>query len=228
MEMKKPDKVYERVYLVGGPEITDERDCCVYLVDGGSELALVDAGLGFSGRQILDNIRSSGIDPSLLKYVVATHGHIDHIGGLHFFQSLGAKVVCHELEKKAVSEGRPELTAEWYYNVKYRPVNPDLILSGDGEDLPVGDLKLHCLFTPGHTPGGVSLYLDVGGTRILFGQDIHGPFDPSWGADTDEWKKSMKKLLELKADILCEGHYGIYRPASRVKDYIESCLRSHA
>jgi len=226
--MKQPQKICERVYLVGGPELTDERDCCVYLVDGGDELALVDTGLGFSCRAIMENIRKLGLDPSVLNYVVATHGHIDHIGGLQYFQSLGAKVAAHELEDRAVGEGRTELTADWYYKVQYQPVSVDIMLRGEINDLPVGDLTLHCLLTPGHTPGGISPYLDMEGTRVLFGQDIHGPFDTSWGSHMEQWKISMKKLLDLRADILCEGHFGIYRPADQVQSYIEAYLKRHS
>jgi len=223
--VKKPHQIYKRVYMVGGPDITDGRDCCVYLVDGGGELALIDAGLGYSYQEILNNIAKMGLDGSRLKYVVATHGHIDHIGGLHCFQPLGAKVVCHELEEDAVAGGIPSLTAERYYRVRYRPVSIDIILKGETQELPVGDLILHCLLTPGHTPGGISPYLDMEGTRVLFGQDIHGPFDDSWGSDMVKWKASMKKLLDLNADVLCEGHFGVYQPAQEVRKYIERHMR---
>ncbi|MCL6477691.1 MAG: MBL fold metallo-hydrolase [Peptococcaceae bacterium] len=225
--MQNPFQIFNRVYLVGGPEVTDERDCCIYLVDGGSELALIDAGLGFSCGAIMDNIKKLGLDESLLKYVIATHGHIDHVGGLHYFQSRGARVACHELETGAVSEGKSELTADWYYKVKYRPVPVDIVLSGGMESITIGNLVLHCPHTPGHTPGGISPYVDIGGTRILFGQDIHGPFDPSWGSDMEKWEASMRKLLDLKADILCEGHFGVYRPASGVQEYIKHYLDLH-
>lgn len=225
--MQQPGKIHERVYLVGGPETTDRRDCCVYLLDGGSELALIDAGLGYSGLAILDNIKKLGLDSSLLRYVVATHGHIDHIGGLGQFQQLGARVVAHELEHDAITRGLPQLTAECYYNVSYQPVSVDLLLHGEAEDLTVGDLTLHCPHTPGHTSGGISPYVDVGGARVLFGQDIHGPFNPSWGSDMDQWKSSMQKLLKLKADILCEGHFGIYKPAAKVQSYIQHYLSQY-
>ena len=46
--MQKPEKIVDGVYLVGGQDLTDTRDCCVY--HGGSELALVDTGVGLSGR----------------------------------------------------------------------------------------------------------------------------------------------------------------------------------
>ncbi len=227
--MNKPEQVAEGVYIVGGPQITDGRDCCVYLVDGGTELALVDTGLGYSTRAILGNIEKLSLDNSLLKYIIVTHGHIDHIGGLHYFhQERGAQVVCHELDSSAVSGDNPKLTAAWYYRVNYRHVPVDRLLTGDTEDVVVGNTVLHCLHTPGHTPGGISPYLDVKGTRILFGQDIHGPFDPSWGSNMKLWRESMRKLINLKADILCEGHFGIYQPANKVRNYIEYYLSQHS
>lgn len=83
------------------------------------------------------------------------------------------------------------------------------------------------IHTPGHTPGSISLCMDNGMYKILFGQDIHGPFYASFGSDIDAWAESMRKLLELDADILCEGHFGIFRPASEVKAYIEGYLRDY-
>ncbi|OPX86338.1 MAG: Metallo-beta-lactamase L1 precursor [Pelotomaculum sp. PtaB.Bin104] len=226
--MRKPEKIIDGVYLVGSQDLTDMRDCCVYLIDGGSELALVDTGVGLSGWSILDNIKTLGFEQDLLKYVIATHGHIDHTGGLSFFQSLGAKIVAHVLELDAISKGLPNLTAEKYYRLKYQPVEADLVLQGDRQDIQIGGLTLHCLLTPGHTPGGISPYVDLPGGRVLFGQDIHGPFNASWGSDLDKWQASMKKLIDLKADILCEGHFGVYRPAAKVRQYIEHYLEQYA
>ena len=79
---------------------------------------------------------------------------------------------------------------------------------------------LNVIATPGHTPGSVAAYLDFAGTRVLFGQDIHGPFHPDFGSDIGAWRASMAKLLELDADILCEGHFGIYSPSDAVRAYI--------
>ena len=61
----------------------------------------------------------------------------------------------------------------------------------------------------------------------MFGQDIHGPFNREWGSDIDQWRRSMERLLELEADILCEGHFGIFEPAHQVRQYIESYLRRY-
>lgn len=103
----------------------------------------------------------------------------------------------------------------------------DIVLRGEEEALALGWLKLTCLHTPGHTPGGISPYVDIGGKRVLFGQDIHGPFHPAWGSDLAAWEKSMQKLLALQPDILCEGHFGVYQPYEAVRRYIKGCLERY-
>jgi glyoxylase-like metal-dependent hydrolase (beta-lactamase superfamily II) len=226
--MKSIVEVCADVYQIGGNGLSYPEDCCVYLVQGEKESALIDAGAGKSAAQLLDNIVRGGLDAASIKYIIATHGHIDHIGGLKYLQEkLQARVVAHTLEMPAIQEGRPELTAASWYGVKYQKVEVDIVIQGKQQSVPVGGLKLHCLHTPGHTPGGISVYLDHGGKRILFGQDIHGPFNPAWGSDMVQWRSSMQALLDLQADILCEGHFGIYSPAAAVRNYILGYLKRY-
>ncbi|WP_369424964.1 MBL fold metallo-hydrolase, partial [Methanothrix sp.] len=93
--------VCDRVYAVGGPDITGGDDCCVYLVDCGADLALIDAGLGRSVDNILRNVQSAGYEPYCIKYIIATHCHIDHIGGIAPLVNLyGPKVIAHELDRR--------------------------------------------------------------------------------------------------------------------------------
>jgi glyoxylase-like metal-dependent hydrolase (beta-lactamase superfamily II) len=109
------------------------------------------------------------------------------------------------------------------YGVDYKPVKVDTILKGEREEMLLGDLKFNFLHTPGHTPGSISVYIDTKDGRVLFGQDIHGPFSPAWGSNLEAWRESMHKLIDLKADVLCEGHAGVYR-GKEIEEYIESCL----
>jgi len=104
----------------------------------------------------------------------------------------------------------------------------DRRLKGEHEVIACAPDEIHCLHTPGHTPGSMAVYLDRQGTRILFGQDIHGPFSREFGSDIGQWRDSMEKLIDLGADILCEGHFGIYRPRQRVQRYIRSYLDQYA
>lgn len=224
--MKPKAEICPGVYQVGGGRWSDSDDCCVYLVVGGQEAALIDAGAGRSTAQIIDNIGQVGVNPQSIRYIIATHGHIDHIGGLKELQDcLQAQVVTHQLELPAIQDGLPHLTAASWYRIKYQKAKVDRVLTGAREKLILGDLELNCLHTPGHTVGGISVYTDIDGQRVLFGQDIHGPFNKEWGSDMQQWRKSMQVLLDLEADILCEGHFGIYQPAEAVKKYIEGYLQ---
>ena len=221
-----PKSLCDRVYVIGGPGISHPADCCVYLVDAGKELVMIDCGAGLGLDAILKNVKSLNLSSEVC-HVVATHCHIDHIGGVSSLKEIcGCKVVAHVQDAEGIELGDPKLTAADLYGIDYWPVKIDMVLHEELETHIFGDLDLHFLHAPGHTPGSIVVYLDVDGERILFGQDVHGPFSDNWASDIDMWRKSMQKLLDLNADILCEGHAGVFR-GKDVKNYIDSQLRRH-
>ena len=136
----------------------------------------------------------------------------------------GVRLIMHELDAPAVEVADAKKTGASWYGIAFAPLPIDVHLTGEEKVLRFGDHDVVCLHTPGHTPGSISVYLNIDGKRVLFGQDIHGPFLKEFGADMTEWSASMQKLLALKADILCEGHFGVYQPAHSVTDYIERYL----
>ncbi len=219
--MTKPYRVWRNIYAIGGPDITSPSDCCVYMVDAG-ELVLIDSGVGDSFNQLIDNIDALGFDPNRLKAIIVTHAHIDHIGALADFQrDYGVSLVAHELDATAIETGVG--TGAEFYQASYQPCRVDIRISQSEESLTFGSYELHLVHIPGHTPGSLAVYVDMG-KRVLFGQDIHGPYIPDWGADPAQATASLQKLIKLKADILCEGHFGIYQPASEVERYIAGYL----
>jgi len=224
--MGKARLVHERVYQVGGSSISDSRDCMVYLVvSKDMDLVLIDCGAGPGLEAIIRTMDATDLDPKWIRLLVLTHGHIDHIGAAaELVKAYGCKVVAHEGDLDAIEGRNMGRTAADWYSMEYHPVKVDDIIKGEETSRTVGDLELHFLHTPGHTPGSMVVYVDIGGKRILFGQDIHGPFDVSFGSDIEQWKISMGKLLALKADILCEGHYGIYRGRDSIAEFIQGFL----
>ena len=224
----KTEEIVSGVYLIGGPNVTQSDDAAVYLIDFQGDLVMIDAGAGGSSSQLARNIEMLGLNPAYVSHVILTHCHIDHIGSATFFRErYGAKILIHEQDARALETGDPVRTAANWYGTTFPPMKINQQLKGDHETLKFGHEELHCLHTPGHTPGSISLYLDREGKRILFGQDIHGPFNKAFGSDISAWKKSMQKLLALNADILCEGHFGIYRSKDKVKDYIERYIEEY-
>src|SRR5215471_5549245 len=78
-------KIAERIHLVGsgqlGFSLTDDFDCHVYLLDGGDEYALIDAGGGREPDEILARIEADGLDLRRVRKVLLTHAHADHAAG---------------------------------------------------------------------------------------------------------------------------------------------------
>lgn len=203
--------------------------CEVYLIDSKSKdgLILIDCGMNLD---LIKDIQELELDPKEIKHCIITHFHIDHIGAcsdLKFFNE-NVKFYAHELDSKPIEErGHDSQTAASWYGVKYTPIKLDKKFSKDIENLKFGKYEFQCIHTPGHTPGSISVLLKAEGKKILFGQDIHGPFMRSFGSNLEDYQNSMQKLLELEADILCEGHFGIIQPIKRVKEYILKYMKEN-
>jgi len=223
----KPSEIVKDIFIVGGPDITDGRDGCIYLLNFG-ELILIDTGAGWSVDKIIDNIKKLGFDAKNLSKIILTHCHIDHIGGApEFKKRFGSKIYIHKVDAPPLETGDPVLTAAKWYQTSFPPTLVDVKLNSPEETLIVGEQKVICLHTPGHTPGSICIYLDKDEKRILFGQDLHGPLLSEFGSNLDDYGRSTKKLLDLDADILCEGHFGIYKTKQDVKNYILSYRRQY-
>ena len=226
--MSPIETIAEGIYMIGGPDISRSEDATSFIIDFNGELVMIDAGAGGSSRILQKNMEDGGLDPGAISTLILTHNHIDHIGSAAYFRTnFGCKILIHELDAGAVEDGDPVRTAASCYGTHFPPMPVDRKLKGDQEILAFGNEELHCLHTPGHTPGSMSIYVDRGGKRVLFGQDIHGPFLDIFGSDINRWKQSMAKLLALDADILCEGHFGIFQPKEHVRKYIERYLRNY-
>ena len=217
-------KLTDRVYLVGsgafGFGLTDPFDCHVYLLDGGSELALIDVGAGMGVEAILENVRREGFDTARIRHVILTHAHGDHAGGAARTRRLlgdpamylSAETAAYIREGDEVGVSIDVAKAVGIYPAEYRlePCEIDVELN-EGDEIAVGDLRIEVIDTPGHCDGHVSLHLDHDGERILFAgdviffggkillQNIHD-------CRLDRMIGSLRKLRELDVSMLFPGH----------------------
>ncbi|MCX5838829.1 MAG: MBL fold metallo-hydrolase [Deltaproteobacteria bacterium] len=226
--MPDTERIARGVYLVGGPQISHAEDATSFVIDFGGEAVMIDCGAGRSLKTILANIDAAGIDPRSISTLILTHAHIDHIGAApELRRRLDLKILIHELDAQAIETGDFVRTAADWYGVDFPPTPIDRKLAVSEETLSFNGENLRCLHAPGHTPGSIVILLERDGRRILFGQDIHGPFLPAFGSDITRWRTSMEMILALKPDILCEGHFGIFRSNDSVERYIRRCLHQN-
>ncbi|MFX0057755.1 MAG: MBL fold metallo-hydrolase [Candidatus Hodarchaeota archaeon] len=209
-------EIFEGVYHVG------DSGCSVFLINTKSKdgLVLIDCGMSL---ELIKKISKLGLNPREINHCIITHFHIDHIAACYDLKNFNknVKFYAHELDADAIEEpGHNRETAASWYGVNYRPVKLERRLIGKKEILEFGSIKFQCIHTPGHTPGSISVLLKLNNSKILFGQDLHGPIIPGI-SNYDDYQKSLKMLLGLEADILCEGHFGIFQPANEVEKYIK-------
>jgi glyoxylase-like metal-dependent hydrolase (beta-lactamase superfamily II) len=209
-------EIFKNIYHVG------DSGCSVFLIDTKSKdgLVLIDCGMSL---ELLKKISKIGLNPKEINHCIITHFHIDHIAACYDLKNFNknVKFYAHNLDADAIEEpGYNRETAASWYGVSYRPVKLEKRIKGNKEILKFGPYEFQCIHTPGHTPGSLSILLEVDDTKILFGQDIHGPIIPGI-SNYNNYQKSLKMILEFEADILCEGHFGTFQPAEEVKRYIK-------
>lgn len=218
-------KIANGVFQVGGSVLTSTEDAAIYLIHFGGQAALVDAGCGRAQERLFKNIRDCAIDLEQIEYLLITHCHFDHTGGIQGIKErTHCKVVAHELEAPYLEQGDDMVTAAKWYGSSFDPVPIDIKLQGDEEEIDLGGRKIKAIHTPGHSPGSVVYTTESEGLKILFGQDVHGPLDQSLLSDREDYVKSLNLLLSMEADVLCEGHFGVFRGKEGVADFIRSFL----
>lgn len=220
----KNKPIAENAWQVGGSGFSAAEDAAAYLVASGCEAILVDAGCGGATDLLLANVESTGVALDRVHTLLLTHCHFDHTGGAaEIRRRLGCSTAAHHLDASAIEAGDHQVTAADWYDATMNPCPIDVRLSGD-ELLPLESTSLQVIWIPGHSPGSLAFLMESGGKRVLFAQDVHGPLHPALHSNRDDYQASLRRLLDLRADILCEGHYGVFNGADAVARFIRGFL----
>ena len=212
-------QISDSIYLVGSEQfgLTHPLDCNCYLIDGGKELALVDAGLGLGTREICENIRKHGFDPKDLTKVIITHAHLGHWGGApHFRDEYASQVWASALGEERLRTLRdPGLEIARRFgryppDFKPRPCPVDGVFD-DGDLIPVGNIQLRVIGVQGHTKDAACLVTVVNGKKALFSGDTVfyggriGLLNLE-GCSMEDYRRDIHKLAKLDVDLLLPGH----------------------
>ena len=219
-------RVADGVYVLPIPRGSREAEGFLNLtmiLDDENGNALVDTGLPGQEETIASALADAGIGVRDLGRIIFTHQDLDHIGsGAALVRQSGARVLAHAVEAPYIEgelkplkptpemlEQRPQMREMLQ---RLEPVGVDELLE-DGERLDLAG-GTQVIFTPGHTPGHMSLYLER--SRVLVAGDaltaeeghLNGP-NPPVTLDTDEAARSVRRLAELDVETIVCYHGGV-------------------
>jgi glyoxylase-like metal-dependent hydrolase (beta-lactamase superfamily II) len=138
-------------------------NCYIVGSEATKEGMIIDPGA--EAEFLLDNVRQLGLS---IKVIVVTHTHMDHVGALQQVKaSTGADLAMHEAEASGrTGQGITRMLGALMPGSSEPPPEPERLLK-DGDVIEIGDLSFSIIHTPGHSPGGISIY----GQGMLFSGD---------------------------------------------------------
>jgi hydroxyacylglutathione hydrolase len=163
---------------------------------------------------LISEAKSYGMNK--IKYIVNTHSHVDHVmGNAEMVKKTKAKIIIHEEDSGHLVRVPPDLLEMF----SATPSPPADILTKEGDAIQVGEVKLKVIHTPGHSPGGMSLYMDgmvFTGDTLFVGSVGRTDFP---GSSWDQLETSIrKKLYALPGDtVIFPGHNYGSTPTSTIQ-----------
>ncbi len=173
---------------------------------------IIDSGA--FGETAFQNMLYWGVNPLDVEVLVNTHAHVDRAGGDWLFHYYGITIGAGIPDADAIQKADPEYTASDIIGVELKPTPVGWRIS---QDIVVCGVEI--ILTPGHTAGSLSAYFN--GT--LLAGDALGPLSKKWGSDEDTWRKSIEKLMDYDAQVLCVNNECFYGK-EKVKSVLEKTL----
>lgn len=176
-------------------------NCYILWDENSLEAAVIDPG--FEDSRILKIIEDNKLN---VKYILLTHGHFDHLGGVNLVKAAtGAKVLIHENDANCLTEPKRNLSALAGMALELEPADG---LFSEREPIRVGKLNIRVIHTPGHSKGGVCFLVEdtlIAGDT-LFNTSI-GRTDFADGDLSELLGNIVAKIFVLDDDIkVLPGH----------------------
>lgn len=211
----EPFKIFGNTYFVGTEPASS------HLIDTGSGLILLDSGYMESLYLVLESIRKLGFDPREIRYIIHSHGHIDHAAATRaLVEMVRAETFLGEDDRGMVT-GENQLSWAPEYEMSFDGLfEPDHLLR-DGDRITLGNVSIDCVATPGHTAGDFSFFWngEENGRRLRFGT-MGGAGVNSMSSEylrkyhiefqklREKFRKSILRCRKESVDIFIGNHVG--------------------
>src|SRR5215469_4964981 len=205
-----PAKVFDNLYFVG----TKIHSSWALTTSDG--IILIDTLYDYASEEaIVGGLAKLGLDPASVKYVIVSHGHLDHVGGAKLMQDRGARPIMGGPDWEMI-----EQSVNRFPNGKPKR---DMVAS-DGQTVTLGDTSVTIVATPGHTPGTLSLIFAVkdhgkpltvaysGGTAFNFPNDV-----PHFDTYIASQRKMAKAAADAGATVLMSNHSEFDNAVTKIK-----------
>ncbi|MBN2006166.1 MAG: MBL fold metallo-hydrolase [Anaerolineae bacterium] len=177
-----------------------EANCYVIYDEDGGEGVVVDPG--GNGTPLLKKIAEHAL---VIRYILNTHGHFDHIAGNADLEELQAPLAIHPADRNLLLEGGGAL----WFGLDFTPSPEPAVELNEGLVLSVGRFHIEVVHTPGHTPGSICFYLPEEKSLIsgdtLFAGSVGRTDLP--GGNARILNASLQRLLKFPSDTrIYPGH----------------------
>ena len=205
-----PVRIHANTYLVGTCGISS------ILITGNEGHVLIDGGTEQGAELIAANIRSLGFKLTDIRYLLISHEHFDHVGGIARLQQLtGATLVTSAPAEKVLNTGVASLDdPQAGMHKPFRAANVGRVIA-DGEEVRLHDVSLTAMTTPGHTPGALSWRwesCDGAVCRTMIYADSLSPISRDDYRFSDHpaylaaYRASITKIAASRCEILLTPH----------------------
>ena len=225
---------------------------CCFLLRQGDEAALIDTGTNHTVPTVLELIKQQGLTPEQIKYVMPTHVHLDHAGGVGELMRVlpEAKLVVHPfgsrhmIDPSKLQAGATAVYGEAKFEEDFGQLvavpEERVIEATDGYSIDLNGRKLICLDTPGHARHHYCVYDELSNgffTGDTFGisyrefdnhngQFIFAPSTPVQ-FDPEAWHKTIDRLIGYAPKYMYLSHYGRIEDLNPMADKLHSDLDAY-